>query len=760
MKRRWEPIIPGAWSKPKLVALCCVTFALLCQMRVATASGEPNGAQSSARKKSKTKPAAAPKPPAPKAVGAAGLISVAQRELEQGHFAAAAEYASSAGAKAPLLNDYAQYIRGQAEYKLKSYKDVDKAVAQVYSFEPLSPLVGGAAALGVNADLDNDQPKQALELIRKYFDRIPQPQRYLLYGKCFQANGDLAQAAEYYQRVYYEYPVSKEAAEAATTLATVIKPKLGDAYPPPMPPVMLARAEKLIAYRRPSEARTELTAAIPQLGGMQRELAQVRLGEVDFFAGNARVAYDYLTNLKVTDSNADAERLAYVVRSARRQDKNADVKAFLTELEQQHANSSWRMKAMIEVADDARAQNDMGTALELYRTCASVFGQNPAAATCNWRRAYAVYHANSDDASELLRTFVHQFPDSEDTTDALYFLGRWYEKKSDLGSARAAYDALVAHFPNTYFGILGAERLKVAALKSAVATAEQQARLGDVSWTKRDQFPSFKAGPVAQKRLNRAQLLQLTGLTDFAEGELRFGARNDGEQNNVYAMQLAKYAIERNAPDDALHYVKLYVPGYLYMPLDQAPLEFWQLAFPIPFRSAIEYYSKNQNLDPYLVAALIRQESDFNVKEVSDAHAYGLMQLIPGTARSMARHFNIRRVDTPDLMTVDLNIQLGTYFLRTLLDRFNGQMEWVLAAYNAGPGRSDLWRNWGPFDETADLIETIPFHETRLYVQIVERNADIYRRLYAGSKPDLPPYHPKPLPKKAAAKKQTKHRKR
>ena len=62
------------------------------------------------------------------------------------------------------------------------------------------------------------------------------------------------------------------------------------------------------------------------------------------------------------------------------------------------------------------------------------------------------------------------------------------------------------------------------------------------------------------------------------------------------------------------------------MPLDQAPLEFWQFAFPIPFRSAIEYFSKNQDLDPFLVAALIRQESDFNIKEVSDAHAYGLMQ--------------------------------------------------------------------------------------------------------------------------------------
>lgn len=702
-------------------------------------------AKISKRKKAAKKKPVAAKPPPPKAVGAAGLIAVAQHQLDLGNFAAAAEYAASAGSQAPILNDYAQYVRAQAEYRLKSYKDIDKSAKEIFDFEPLSPLVGPVAVLAVNADLDGDQPKQALELIKKYFDRIPQPQADLLYARCFQANGDLAQAAEYYHRVYYNYPVSGEAAEAATTL-TQIKPQMGDAYPQVTPLAMLGRAEKLIHYRRPAEARIELTAAIPKISGIQQELAQVRLGEVDYFAGNAKVAFDYLSNLRVNDAEVEAERLYYLIKSARREDKTSDVKPFLKQLEQQHPESSWRMQALTDVAEQARTLNDTATYEELYTTCATIFAHNSGASICNWRRAYSAYHRNAPETADLLRAYVQQFHDAEDTTDALYFLGRWYEKKSDLPAARAAYDALVSHFPNTYFGLLGADRLKLPELKSITASSETQTFLQSVPWTKRDQFPSFKAGPVAQQRLNRAELLQLTGLNDFAEGELKFAAHLDGEQNNIYAMQLAKYAIQRNAPDTALHCIKLYAPGYLYMPLDQAPLEFWQLAFPIPFRGAIEYFSKNQNLDPFLVAALIRQESDFNIKEVSEAHAYGLMQLVPATGRQMARHFSIRRVATSDLTTADLNIQLGTYYLRTLLDRFNGQMEWVLAAYNAGPGRSDLWRNWGPFDETADLVETIPFHETRLYVQIVERNAEIYRRLYSGSHPDFPPYQPKPAP--------------
>jgi peptidoglycan lytic transglycosylase len=95
----------------------------------------------------------------------------------------------------------------------------------------------------------------------------------------------------------------------------------------------------------------------------------------------------------------------------------------------------------------------------------------------------------------------------------------------------------------------------------------------------------------------------------------------------------------------------------------------------------------------------------------------------------------------------DRNVQLGTYFFRNLLNSYGGQMEIALASYNAGPGRANLWRTWGPFREPAEFLETVPFHETRGYIQIVLRNADVYRRLYGGVVPDVPAYRPKPPPK-------------
>ncbi len=735
----WEPSIRANWCNGRFG--CSV---LLCAAVLLTSSPSPSLPVSSTP--TSTKKRSTPKPQPPKIVGAAGLIAVAQRELEKNDFQAAAEYATAASAKAPILDDYAQYIRAQAEYALRNYDEVGKAATRVFNQVPLSPLVGEAAALAVRAQLDSDHPKQALVLVKKYYDRIPQPEADLLLARSFEATGDLLQAAEYYQRVYYNYPAAREATDAANALVG-LQQRLAEAYPPPMPDAMLARAEKLINARNPQAARIEYTAAIPQLAGMERDRARVRLGEVDYLSGNTEAAFQYLTALKVDESDADAERLSYLIRCARKLDRHADVKDALNHLEQQHPTSLWRLDALIFVADQARVDNDAGTYLPLYRACAATFQSDPRSAWCHWRVAYESYRTDAADTYDLLRKHIELYPASTDVNNALYFLGRFEERKNQLPAARASYQELISRFPNTYFAVVARSRLKDPGMQAATSDPAMLEFLRSVAWPPRPEFPSFTPGPTAQRRINRANLLDLAALTDLAEGELKFGARNDGEQENVYAYYLAKLAAQRNDPDQALRYIKAYSPDYLYMPLDEAPAQFWRLAFPLPFRNSIDRYSRAQSLDPFLMAALIRQESEFNVRVISHSNAYGLMQVLPANGRQLARHFGVRRLSASQLLTVDRNLQLGTFYFRNMLNSYGGQVELALASYNAGPGRANVWRTWGPFREPAEFIEAVPFHETRGYIQIVLRNADVYQRLYASSVPNIPRYRPKPAPK-------------
>lgn len=347
----------------------------------------------------------------------------------------------------------------------------------------------------------------------------------------------------------------------------------------------------------------------------------------------------------------------------------------------------------------------------------------------------------------MIRAFLQQHPESPDATDGLYFLGRLSERKADFASARACYERITETFPNTYYAVVARQRMDDTKVKAATASPAMAELLTGIAWPGAPEFPSFVPGKLAQSRIDRAQLLQLAELGDLAENEMKFGGRNDGEQENVYALELAKMAAARGAKDQAIRYIKSYAPGYLYTPLDQAPVEFWQLAFPIPYRQPIEQYSRDQGLDPFVVAALIRQESEFNAKVISHANAYGLMQLLPATGRELSRRLRLGKFSTSQLLVADRNVRLGTYFFHNLLNSYDGQVEIALASYNAGPGRANMWRTWGPFREQAEFIEAVPFHETRGYIQIVLRNADVYRRLYSGRLPDVPEYRAKPAPK-------------
>jgi soluble lytic murein transglycosylase len=224
-------------------------------------------------------------------------------------------------------------------------------------------------------------------------------------------------------------------------------------------------------------------------------------------------------------------------------------------------------------------------------------------------------------------------------------------------------------------------------------------------------------------------MLSTGGLEDWAEGELRFGAQTD-DQPYILATELAALSSRRAGPDQAMRYIKRYAGGYLYLPMESAPVDFWKLAFPIPYRADLERYSKQNGLDPFLMAALIRQESEFNPTVVSRSNARGLTQIMPSTGRELSRRLKVTQYSTAKLFQPGLNLQLGTFYLKSIADSVGGRWEAALAAYNAGLSRARAWSSWGEFREPAEFIETVPFTETRDYIQTVLRNADMYRRLY------------------------------
>jgi soluble lytic murein transglycosylase len=130
------------------------------------------------------------------------------------------------------------------------------------------------------------------------------------------------------------------------------------------------------------------------------------------------------------------------------------------------------------------------------------------------------------------------------------------------------------------------------------------------------------------------------------------------------------------------------------------------------------------------LASLIRQVSDFIAGAVSRANAYGLMQLLPSVGRATARKQGMKGFDTRQLLNPTTNLALGTANLKAVLDRFGGQAEYALAAYNAGDTPIRQWLASNDYKDVPEFVESIPYTETRDYVQAILRNREIYRTLY------------------------------
>jgi soluble lytic murein transglycosylase len=159
------------------------------------------------------------------------------------------------------------------------------------------------------------------------------------------------------------------------------------------------------------------------------------------------------------------------------------------------------------------------------------------------------------------------------------------------------------------------------------------------------------------------------------------------------------------------------------------PAEILQVIFPLTYWDSIKKNSTSRHLDPFLIAALIAQESTFDPAIKSAANAWGLMQIVPSTGRRLARAAGIQRFSTALLTNPDVNIRLGTLYFSRLVQQFGGTY-YALASYNAGESRIIRWKAERPGLEEDEFIDDIPFPETQNYVKRILGTAEDYRMLY------------------------------
>lgn len=655
-------------------------------------------------------------------------------------------------AEYPDFADYALFLL--AEHLRTRQRPADAAAIwhRLATHYPSSLLVPRALTLRAQALMEAGLHKEAVsafeQVLREYPRSDAAADAAFGLGTARVGAADLAGAAQAFQLVKIKYPSPERDQTADRAIARLAD--YGIEAPRMTAEELLERARNL--YRSSQFDR----AQISYLAVLDRDPAHSQKAEILLRSGialynigrrvDSAAVLERLLKAKLPDCRC-AEALHWLGKSYSRLGMREEAVRTFLRLTRDHPDSDWADDALYLAGNVYRDAGDMNKALVYYRRLTAEYPESSFADSALWWEGWNAYSAGEYSKSiSVLREIVRRYPRSFLVNQALYWMGRSADASGDQAAAAAHYRRVLSHGPYTYYGTLAAQRLErsfslmPASLDLHDGAEEQdsdQTEDGEVdddgllpqgsppAWTE-DAIEALSSNPSYRRTLELMYLgmkkeaaAELWSLLDLMPG--RSGA----------VLGLSKAFFELGDYHSSIIIVLRNFERLLERPSERLPEDLWRLAYPQGFWPNITSSAKKYGLDPYFVAAIIREESQFRPDAVSPAGARGVMQVMPSTGEWIARNTGISGFERSRLFEAETNISLGAWYLAHLMKKFNGSLTLVSASYNAGPEPVMAWsaRPGGTADP-AVFVEMIPYAETRGYVKKVLRNYAEYRRLY------------------------------
>lgn len=668
--------------------------------------------------------------PRSKAAALARLVR-ARIRIGRKDFAGAAELLNTSVVRDySSLGDYALFMRADALDQSGNKAEGRGAFEQLLRDYPGS-VRAREAALRAASIASQSGDSAAVPRLLKDLVAKDDAAALLLTAKARAQAGDTTQATAAYRRIYFFAPASSESAEAAASIQRYTL-----SLSPATQEEATTRADKLYAAKRFTEAAQAYADAFAKFPGAGNSEAQLRRG---IAAANARKTAETISALISVPTSAGetrAEALYNLAQTYARVRQWEQARATTQELQRSFPTSAFTPRALVSVGQIAEDAHNDADAAYFLRTAVNSYQGSVDVAQAQFNLACMAHDAkNFSESSKQLTEHLAYYADknTDNRGRAGYWAARDSERAGKLSEARALYHAMQGRYDANWYGYLAKQRLD-AMLRSGVGTIPVKTFPADsvvgraIANLQTVTVAEESAGANEEKTIAKASELTNAGLDDWALEEL---GEISASMPNSPKINLAIAQVYRSQEDNvrALNVLKKSFPDYSQMKPEEMTREQWDVFYPLAYWDIIVQESRARNLDPFQVAGLIRQETVFNPRARSSARAYGLMQVLIPTAVLTAKKYGVDRSITEEsLYEPRLNIQLGTAYLRDQIDKF-GRIEYVAAAYNAGPQRVVQWKTSLPSD-IDEWDEAVPFKETRGYVQGVVRNRLQYERLY------------------------------
>ena len=473
----------------------------------------------------------------------------------------------------------------------------------------------------------------------------------------------------------------------------------------PLPPrtaqEYLAAAHALGRMRAPGEAAVLVGRAVEAGDGSAATM--LLWGELEVEAGRLTAAvrtYERAMSIGGMDGVLAEYRRARVLVRVRRAAEGYRALAGFAERHSEHPRAA---TALYLVADWHRRGRRIAMADSLYRVVVERW-PNEVSASRSRQQLASLSLARRDTSEAVLWYEAEITVGGAERHAARYLLAQARSVSGDTVAAQHMWETLARDDSLGYYG----------------AMARSTGRLPQPIFAPP---PVHEVAQTVRQALTRLDLLRGSYLSDEAEELVRFLMAREEEDANVL-LGLAEGLSARGWVAEG---VSLGWRATRTRTLNDVRV--LRVIYPWPLRRLIEAEATKYELDPYLLAALIRQESTFRPRVISRAGAHGLMQLMPTTAAEIARRLGVEW-DNSLLEIADANLHLGAAHLAGLVQRYDGNVVWALAAYNAGGRPVARWLRRPTARDLFLFIEGVPYIETRGYLRTVVRNRALYRALY------------------------------
>jgi soluble lytic murein transglycosylase len=645
--------------------------------------------------------------------------------ISGGDFAAGLPLVSSPALATTPLANYAQYYAGVAQQGLSLLSQVDATLTALVAKKPEGYLRELAISRLAEVALARQDAARAEDLLEDLSDdKVSFPQEvFVRLGRAEEALGHRDHALEAYRQVYYEFPLSQQANEAQAGIERLQTPALAA---PDKFARELARAELLFGARRWAQARAGFQPLARLARGDQAQLVALRLAECDYYLDRHRASRDALRPY-LAGGPLEAEARFFHLTATRALGERDAYVTLARKLVADFPENEWAAETLNGLASHHITIDEDDEADRVFRELLRRFPQHRYSERAAWKIGWLAYrNGKFGEAAATFDSAAAVFPRANNRPSWLYWSGRARDQLKDTSTANARYRLTVTDYQNSYYGRLAADRLNTRK-EPPVARSVAPAVAGSPA------LPAATAVPT--DAVIRA--LVAVQMYDDALAEVRHAQRVWDDSSQLQAtvawirhrQGLGLKATDRfNALRGAINTMRAAYPQFMAAGGEDLPPDVLRIIYPLDYWALITKYSTAHKLDPYLMAALMAQESTFTPEIRSSANAYGLMQLLPGTARLVARDLGIRYSATM-LTQPEPNVRLGMKYFKDMVVQFGGEF-YALAGYNAGPHRVKRWLAEAPGLSQDEFIDNIPFPETQTYVKRILGTAEDYRRLY------------------------------